>query len=61
MLLSPKLQFTENDLGANGSKSTFPGNAHEPFYYMEMSQFSGNVHLKLSVNWRSIFSESEFQ
>ena len=35
--------------------------AGEPFYYREMSLFSGNVYLKLSVNQKLFFSEIEFQ
>ena len=31
------------------------------FHYQEMSLFSGNVHLKVSLKVKSIFGESEFQ
>ena len=59
--VSLKFQFTENGLGANSSKCTFTDIACEPFYYQEMSQFKGNVHLKHLVNRKQILGELEFQ
>ena len=67
--------FTKNGLGANSSKSTLDDIACEPFnyqevilkltgepyYYQEMSQSLGNVHLKLFAIREMIFGESEFQ